>query len=124
MDTNLWVDFTVQEPESLRFETAAGRENAVLFALMEEYIFCFRTIDNTSKHRRAVLKSMNTSIELAFSTIVPLLFCNAFESIDNLHPVMRVICTVYFRHLRVSWFALENDRLDTLYSKLTGFSLE
>ena len=103
-----------------RFETVVGRGDAVLSALFEEYIHCFRKVSGNSRHQNALLRCMHTAVELAFSTIVPLVYPNAVSAVEDLHPVMRAVCALYLKHLRRSWFALENDRLDALYRILAN----
>jgi hypothetical protein len=105
-------------PLGQRFETVVGRGEAVQVALLEEYIRCFRKVSRDTQHFNALLRCMHPSVELAFSTITPLFFEDALSVVDLLHPVMRVVCALYFKHLRRTWFALENDRLDKLYRKL------
>ena len=63
---------------------------------------------------------MHAAVGLAFSTIVPLFFHDAMSVLDDLHQVTKAVYAVYFKHLRMSWFALENDRLDEVYRKLAG----
>lgn len=90
-----------------------------MVALLEEYIHCFRRVSlDSPSYANALLRCMHLSVEMAFSTITPLFFDNAVSLVDFLHPVMRAVCALYFKHLRRTWFALENDRLDELYTKL------
>jgi len=117
------------EPESTgghrlgrRFETVVGRGEDVLSALLEEYIHCFRKLCGSPRHQHALLMCMHPAVQLAFSTIVPLVYPNAVSAVDDLHPVTRAVCALYLKHLRRSWFALENDRLDALYEKLQANS--
>tara|TARA_B110001450_G_scaffold187135_1_gene175200 strand:+ start:445 stop:639 length:195 start_codon:yes stop_codon:yes gene_type:complete len=63
---------------------------------------------------------MHAAVGLAFSTTVPLFLHDALGVLDDLHPVTKAVCVLYFKHLRMSWFALENDKLDVVYKKLAS----
>jgi hypothetical protein len=119
-DAGLETESTGGRRLGRRFETVVGRGEAVLSALLEEYIHCFRKVSGNSRHQDALLRCMHTAVELAFSTIVPLVYPDAVSAAEDLHPVMRAVCALYLKHLRRSWFALENDRLDALYGILAN----
>jgi len=103
-----------------RLETVVGRGEVVLSVLVEEYIKCFRKVLGNPRRQNALLRCMQPAVELAFSTIVPLAYPNAVRAVEDMHPAVRAVCALYFKHLSESWFALENERLGALYRKLVG----
>ena len=55
---------------------------------------------------------------LAHATVIPLVYEEALHAIQELHPVVRAVCLLYFKHLRHSWFSLENPVLEDMYGEL------
>lgn len=103
---------------SRRFDVAAGRGNALLVALTEEYVACFENLATTYERHKTLLLCMNDAIELAFATIVPMFLESALREIDTMHPVTIKVCRVFFIRLQKSWFALENSNVNLVCKHL------
>lgn len=94
------------------------RGPAVWNALLEEYIHCFNKSVQTLKHHRVLEQCLPIVLTIAHTTVIPILFPESLSVLSLLHQVECVVCMVFARHLRKTWFSLENERLDTLYAEL------
>lgn len=106
-----------------RTETCRGRDDAIEAALIEEYFYCFSRAKLNEKQVHALRRCMDCAVILAHTTVIPLVFTEALNELQNLHPVVRAVCTLFFRHLRHSWFSLENPRVNRMYEELCRFEI-
>ena len=87
---------------------------------MEEYIHCFNNSVHTLKHRAILEQCLPTVLTIAHTTVIPILFPESLSVLSLLHQVECVVCMAFARHLRKTWFSLENERLDKLYVELVA----
>ena len=101
-----------------RTEASRGRDEALTAALIEEYFFCFRKANLNEKQANALIRCLEPAVLLAYATIMPLLYNDTVGQLEELHPVVIAVCTLFFQHLRNSWFALENPKVCEMYGEL------
>lgn len=112
--------FPPDASESLcnRTERSRNRGDSIEAALVEEYFGCFSRARLTERQRKALQRCMESAVILAHATVIPILFTDALNEVPNLHPVIRAVCALFFQHLRHSWLALENPRVEEMYIAL------
>lgn len=112
----------LSEPLCNRTQSCRYRSSSIEDALVEEYLDCFSRTHLTEKQGHALLRCMESAVPLAHATVIPIIFQDALNNVQNLHPVIIAVCTHFFGHLRHSWFALENARVDEMYAHLRRFT--
>lgn len=106
-----------------RVEMSRGRYDAIFTGLVEEYLLCFSRENLTDRQVQALNRCIESAIILAHATTIPILFYDAVCQLQGLHPVILTVCAHFFRHLRHSWFSLENPLLDDMYKEIRKLSL-
>ena len=84
-------------------------------ALLEEYAYYFNDAVHSSKHRRVLEQCAPIVLAIAHTTVIPILFPVSLSVLAYLERVECVVCMYFTRHLRTTWFSIENERLDVLY---------
>lgn len=104
-----------------RTESARGRGGSVECALVDEYFDCFGKAQLNGKQAEALHRCLAPAVLLAQTTLMPMLFGETVAALSEMNPVIRAVCTYFLKHLRHSWLALENPRVDLLYAELRKF---
>ena len=102
----------------LRTEASHGRGDAIEAALIDEYFACFSKTELTQKQNNALVYCMKPAVTLAHSTVMPLMYQEAVEHINEMNPIVRAVCALFFKYLMSSWFSIENPKIEETFREL------
>lgn len=113
----MWYMYQIMEDElrlCWRLNCARRRGNIIAVALEEEFDLCFGKAMLTPKQADALLRCKIYCIQLAYSTIIPILFKCVVRRAHGLHFAVRAVCLLFLKHLECSWFGIANKPLTKL----------